>query len=98
MPTDHTLSNTPPEEETLLEFPCTFPLKIMGTAHPEFVSAILATIQEYAPDTTEAHVTTRPSSKGNYTGATVQINATSKAQLDNIYRALTSHEMVKVVY
>lgn len=86
------------ETETLLEFPCVFPLKIMGITHPEFVPAILAIIQEHAPDTTEANVKTRPSSKGNYTGATVQINATSKAQLDNIYRALTSHEMVKVVY
>lgn len=91
--------NTASEQtETLLEFPCIFPLKVMGLTHPEFVSSILAAIQEHAPDTTEAHITTRPSSKGNYTGATVQIRATSKVQLDNIYLALTSHELVKVVY
>lgn len=92
------INNTTKQSETLLEFPCVFPLKVMGLAHPEFVRSILAAIQEHAPDTTEAHVTTRPSSKGNYTGATVRITATSKEQLDNIYRALTSHEMVKVVY
>lgn len=91
-------THIPEQAETLLEFPCIFPLKVMGISHPEFVSSILAAIQEHAPNTTEANVTARPSSKGNYTGATVKIEATSKEQLDNIYRALTSHEMVKVVY
>ncbi|PSJ80090.1 YbeD family protein [Neisseria iguanae] len=91
-------THTPEQAETLLEFPCVFPLKVMGLNHPEFVSSILTVIQEHAPDTTEAHITTRSSSKGNYTGATVKIEATSKEQLDNIYRALTSHEMVKVIY
>ncbi|WP_416190624.1 YbeD family protein [Neisseria sp. CCUG12390] len=91
-------NNTPEQTETLLEFPCIFPLKVMGLTHPEFVVSILTAIQEHAPNTTEAHITTRASSKGNYTGATIRIEATSKEQLDNIYLALTSHEMVKVVY
>ncbi|STZ76229.1 HP0495 family protein [Bergeriella denitrificans] len=84
-------------KETLIEFPCTFPLKVMGAVHPEFEQAVLETVRRYAPDTEAHHITTRPSSKGNYTGATVQVNATSQEQLDNIYRALTSHELVKVV-
>lgn len=49
------------------------------------------------PDTQAHHITTRPSSKGNYTGATVQVKVENQEQLDNIYRALTSHELVKVV-
>lgn len=82
---------------SLIEFPCTFPLKVMGAVHPEFETAILETVRLHAPDTQPHHITTRPSSKGNYTGATVKVNVSSQEQLDNIYRALTAHEMVKVV-
>lgn len=85
------------EKTTLIEFPCTFPLKIMGTHHPEFETVILEVIRQHAPETEPHHITTRPSSKGNYLAATAQVNAESQEQLDNIYRALTSHPMVKVV-
>lgn len=84
--------------ETLLEFPCEFPLKIMGEHHETFTDVILKVVQEHAPDTQEKHITTRLSSKGNYIGATIVVNAMSQEQLDNIYRSLTSHPMVKVVY
>lgn len=85
-------------QESLLEFPCVFPLKVMGITHPEFISSILAAVQQHAPDTRASDITTRASSKGNYIGATVKVQATSKEQLDNIYRVLTAHSMVKVVY
>ena len=70
----------------------------MGNAHPEFEKNILETVRQHAPDTEPHHITTRQSSKGNYTGATIKVNVESKEQLDKIYRALTDHEMVKVVY
>ena len=85
------------EKKSLIEFPCTFPVKVMGAVHPEFENAILETVKPHAPDIEPQHITTRPSSKGNYTAATVQVNVADQEQLDNIYRALTSHEMVKVV-
>ena len=84
-------------KKSLIEFPCTFPVKVMGAVHPEFESAILETVRKHAPDTEPHHITTRPSSKGNYTGATVHVNVENQEQLDNIYRDLTSHELVKVV-
>ena len=67
----------------------------MGVVHPEFESAILETVRKHAPDTEPHHITTRPSSKGNYTGATVKVNVDNQEQLDNIYRDLTAHELVK---
>ncbi|AUZ04006.1 MULTISPECIES: HP0495 family protein [Vitreoscilla] len=88
--------NTP--RETLIEFPCEFPLKIMGTTHEAFAITMLQVVQQYAPDTQEHHVRTRLSSKGNFTSATITVTATDQEQLDNIYRSLTSHPMVKVVY
>ena len=91
-------------QETLLEFPCRFSIKIMGAKHPEFAAKvlefavqILETVRLHAPDTAEHDMRHRESSQGNYQGVTVTINAENKEQLDNIYRALTSHPMVKVV-
>ena len=84
-------------QETLLEFPCRFSIKIMGARHPEFAAKVLETVQQHAPDTAEHDLQHRESSQGNYQGVTITINAENKEQLDNIYRALTSHPMVKVV-
>ncbi len=82
----------------LIEFPCKFPLKVMGEGHPDFVGEVLNAVRVHAPDTHEGHVTVKPSSGGNYVSATVTVYAESQEQLDNIYRALTSHPMVKVVF
>lgn len=92
-----TPENTETAAPSLIEFPTVFPIKIMGEQHPEFAEKILAAIQEHSPSTTTESITTRPSSKGNYLGATVQVPVDNQAQLDAIYQALTSHPMVKVV-
>ncbi len=84
--------------ETLIEFPCRFPIKVMGLHHPEYEEIILAVVQVHAPTTKIEDINIRASSKGNYLGATVQVWAENQNQLDDIYRALTSHELVKVVY
>lgn len=86
------------EKNSLIEFPTHFQLKIMGAQHPDFVVEILKAICEHAPQTTEQDVKLRPSSSGNYIGATVTVYATSQTQLDNIYRSVTTHPMVKVVF
>ncbi|AXE91155.1 DUF493 family protein [Paraburkholderia sp. 22099] len=83
--------------ESLLEFPCDFPIKIMGKSHPEFTETIVTVVRQFDSEVDAANVETRPSSSGNYTGLTVTVRATSREQLDNIYRALTGHPMVKVV-
>ncbi|OAM29224.1 MULTISPECIES: YbeD family protein [Eikenella] len=85
------------KQETLLEFPCRFSIKVMGAKHPEFAANVLETVQKHAPDTAEHDLQHRESSQGNYQGVTVTLNAESKEQLDNIYLALTAHPMVKVV-
>lgn len=82
----------------LLEFPCTFPLKIMGAKHPEFPSKILEVVQQYAPHTKMEDMILRDSSSGNYQGITLPVHVQSKEQLDKIYLTLTSHPMVKVVF
>lgn len=84
-------------KETLLEFPCDFPIKIMGARVEGFAQAVAEAVLVHAPDFDPASMTMRPSSKGNYLALTCTIRAESKAQLDDLYRALTAHPMVKVV-
>lgn len=82
------------DEETLLEFPCEFPIKAMGLATSEFDALVVEIIRQHVPDLGEGAVRTRASSGGKYLAVTVSINATSKQQLDAIYQALTDHELV----
>jgi len=86
-----------PANESLIEYPCDFPIKIMGKSHPEFTETIVTVVRQFDSEVDASHVETRPSSGGNYTGLTVTVRATSREQLDDIYRALTGHPMVKVV-
>lgn len=83
--------------ESLLEFPCDFPIKIMGEARDDFAQAVVAVVQAHAPDFEAASVEMRASGKGNYLAVTCTIRATSREQLDNLYRDLSSHPYVKVV-
>jgi uncharacterized protein len=85
------------KRETLLEFPCEFPIKIMGARVDDFAQAVVAVVQRHAPDFDPASVQMRPSSKGNYLALTCTIRAVSKAQLDALYRELSAHPLVKVV-
>ncbi len=83
-----------PEPETLLEFPCEFPLKIMGKNEPGFAQTMLGIVLKHAPDFDGSTMQMRPSSNGNYISVTCAIRATSKAQLDELYRELTAHSQV----
>jgi putative lipoic acid-binding regulatory protein len=84
-------------DDTLLEFPCDFPLKIMGAAQDDFATAVCQVVVRHAPDFDAATVEMRASSGGKYVSLTCTVRATSKAQLDALYRELTSHPLVKVV-
>ncbi|MFM9913193.1 MAG: YbeD family protein [Methylophilaceae bacterium] len=83
--------------ETLLEFPCEFPIKAVGETREGLAAAVIETVLLHAPDFDTSTLETRTSSAGKYTSLTCTINATSKAQVDDLYRALTAHPMVKVV-
>ena len=84
------------EENTeLLEFPCDFPLKIMGEDTEEFHLTIREIVQRHAPDVEEAAFAKRLSAKGRYVSITVTVNAQSREQLDNLYREITSCSLVK---
>ncbi len=88
------MSNT---EETLLEFPCQFPIKAMGLADDDFDALVVSIVRQHVEDINEGAVRTRASSNGKYMSVTVTFTAHSKDQIDNIYLALTGHDRVMTV-
>jgi len=86
-----------PPEQSLITYPSAFPIKVMGPHAEGFVEAIIAVARQFDPDFDHATVETRPSKGGNYLGITITVTATSRPQLDELYRTLTAHPMVKIV-
>lgn len=85
------------EKESLIEYPSAFPIKVMGKQHPELAQVLTDLVLEYDPTFDPATVEMRPSKAGNYMGLTFTVTATSREQLDGLYRALHGHPMVSVV-
>ncbi len=91
------MPDLPSDRRSLIEYPSAFPIKVMGARVDGFVDAIVAVARRFDPSFDAATVELRPSSGGNYLGITITVTATSRQQLDDLYRALTAHPMVKVV-
>lgn len=88
---------TDPRKDSLIEYPSRFPIKVMGANVNGFVHAITELAQRFDPSFDASTIELRDSRAGNYLGVTITITATSREQLDNLYRALSSHPMVKIV-
>lgn len=84
------------QQETLLEFPCKFPVKAMGRDEENLEALVTGIVLRHAELWPDAPVTTIPSSSGKYLSVTVTIEATSKPQLDRIYQDLTDCEQVLI--
>jgi putative lipoic acid-binding regulatory protein len=92
-----TSASTDPRKDSLIEYPSLFPIKVMGLHADDLVHNITKLAKEFDPFFDATTVELRPSSTGKYLGVTITVTATSREQLDDLYRALTSHPMVKVV-
>ncbi len=90
------MADTPPEQ-SLIQYPSAFPIKVMGAAVDGFETAVVAVARHFDPGFDAATVERRPSKAGNYLGLTLTVTATSREQLDELYRTLSTHPMVKVV-
>lgn len=83
--------------DSLIEYPCRFPIKVMGARVDGFVHAVTTVARQFDPTFDAATIELRESKGGNYLGITITITATSREQLDELYRTLSTHPMVKVV-
>lgn len=85
------------EQPSLIEYPCDFPIKIMGKAQQDFTQIALTIVKCHAPDFDTATMTVKASKNGAYLSLTCTIRATSRSQLDALYQALSNHPMIAVV-
>ncbi len=87
-----------PPEESLIEYPCECRIKVMGPHSEVYIEEIVALVVTHAPEFDAGqHLARRPSSTGKYIGLTLTVRATSREQLDTIYRAVTGHPHTKYV-
>jgi len=85
------------DDATLLEYPCDFPVKILGHTQAGFAQAVLDVVKRHAPDFDAATMELRASKRRKYLSVTCVIRANSREQLDNLYRELCDHPMVVMV-
>ena len=83
--------------DTLFNFPCQFPLKVMGRKSDDFRSLVIGIVQKHAGTIEPTQIEERPSKDGNYLSLTCTFEAQSREQLDALYRELTSCERVLIV-
>ena len=86
-----------PPEQSLIEYPSDFPIKVMGAHVDGFAEAIATVARGFDPGFDPSTMERRPSKGGNYLGLTFTVRATSREQLDALYRALHGHPMVSIV-
>ncbi len=88
---------SPPQPESLITYPSAFPIKVMGEKVDGFVAAVVSVAKALDPHFDEGTLELRESKAGRYLGVPLTVPATSREQLDEIYRTLSTHPMVKVV-
>lgn len=82
---------------SLIEYPCDFPIKVMGRQSPGLAQSVVEIVVRHAPDFDPTKVEMRASKQKNYLSVTCTIRATSREQLDALYRDLCDHPQVVMV-
>ena len=80
-----------------IEFPCDFPLKIIGVASSNFISDITEIILKHYPNTSSAKITSKRSKQSNYIAITVILHVFDQESLDALYHELTQYPGIKMV-
>jgi putative lipoic acid-binding regulatory protein len=84
-------------EDSLIEYPCDFPIKVFGQSQQGFVQAVTEVVTHFDPEFNAGTMETRSSSKARYVSLTCTVRATSREQLDALYQELCDHPMVVMV-
>lgn len=84
-------------KDSLIDYPCDFPLKIFGTSQQGFAQAVMEVVLRHDPDFAAASMQMKSSSKARYISLTCTVRATSREQLDALYQELCDHPMVVMV-
>jgi putative lipoic acid-binding regulatory protein len=84
-------------QQSLLEYPCDFPIKVMGRTRHGYAQSIIAVVKQHTPDFDASSVGMRLSREGTYMSLTLVVRVESREQLDALYRELCDHPMVSMV-
>jgi uncharacterized protein len=85
------------DSHTLIEYPCDFPIKVLGRTQAGFAQTVLDIVRAHAPDFDGTSMDMKTSKQGKYLSVTCVVRANSRQQLDALYRALCDHPMVVMV-
>ncbi|WP_395004548.1 YbeD family protein [Undibacterium sp.] len=96
-PKSSDIASSIPPEQSLIKYPSQFPIKVLGAKVDGFEAAIAHIAKQFDPTFDASTIAKKDSSGGNYLGLTITITATSREQLDELYRTLSTHPMVKWV-
>ena len=81
-------------DESLLKFPCAFPIKMMGRDTSEFRQTARTLVERHTGPINDEAINDALSRKGNFVSITITVTALSQEQLDDIYRDVSSHDDV----
>ena len=84
-------------DDSLITYPSAFPIKVMGEQADGFEPAVVAVARQFDAAFDDSTIERRPSKGGKYLGLTLTVTATSREQLDELYRTLSTHPLVRVV-
>lgn len=84
-------------KESLIEYPCAFPIKVFGRSQEGFAKAVMEVVSRHDPEFRPASIEMRNSSQGRYVSLTCTVHATSREQLDALYQELCDHPLVAMV-
>lgn len=83
--------------DSLIEFPCLFPIKMIGIHSSTFIEDIKHITIKHFPNFEEKDLVQKPSQKNNYLALTVTVFAQNKPSLDAFYEEITKHPQIKMV-
>ncbi len=89
--------NSDKSRESVFEFPCDFPIKVMGLADDNFDALVVEIVMRHVGGLKEGAIVVRPSRKGKYVSVTVTFEAQGQRQLDELYRELSGHARILMV-
>jgi len=84
------------QNDSAFDFPCAFPVKVMGARHDDFHDTVVAIVRRHAPDTPDEAFVLRESRNGNFLSITATITAQNREQLDALYRELSDCALVNM--
>jgi uncharacterized protein len=84
-------------KESLIEYPCDFPIKVFGRTQEGFTKAVIEVVSRHDPEFKPGTIEMRSSSQARYVSITCTVRATSREQLDALYQELCDHPLVAMV-